>query len=161
MEIPIAFYSRENAEKLQRRSRAAGAAAWCIAGAGLAACVILCGLTDTLNAVKMEKTVIAVSTLAGWAVIFLLLNVLRPAKTEAAHELLVLEDEPEEHRGAFTVGKTAAKIKDSISVYTVTMENGTRLSVNSSKVNELKKIKGEAVLYSVHGFITGYGEEHE
>lgn len=155
------LYSREETERLKKRKSAAKLAALITGALGLAVCVVLCCVTNTLNAQRMEYTAVIVSTLSGWIVIFLILNLILPSKYEAEHAENVLNAERVPHSGTVTVDKAAAHIKNSISVCRVSVSDGTRLFINSRKAAALRGITVPVTLYSAHGYVAAYEVEHE
>lgn len=161
MDTTVELYSRGDIERLIRRKNISKYAALIIGVLGLAACIAICCAANTANAQRMENTAVIVSTLAGWAVIFIILNVQLPSKYEAAHAKLLLDGERKAHRGTVTVDKTPVRIKNSVSVCRVSVSDGARLNIISKKAAALKGITAPVTLYSVHGYVVAYDTEVE
>jgi len=69
----------------------------------LALCVILCLQATTLTAAAMQRRVIVLSTLGGWAFIALWLELLLPQRREIVHETHMLNGDREYAEGELTV----------------------------------------------------------
>lgn len=161
METKVELYSREGIDRQRKRYRTSKYTALFIAVLGLIACIVICCAANTLNAQSMENAAVIVSTLTGWAVIFIILNVQLPAKYEASHAQNMLAGEREAHHGTITVDKTVTRIKSSISVCRVSVSDGARLNINSKNAAALRGITAPVTLYSVHGYVTAYEVAHE
>ena len=161
MENTVELYSREGIERQRKRYKSARRGVMLLAAAGLAGCIGLCLAANTLNAGRMELAAVAVSTLAGWAVIAVVLNCLLPAKYQAAHGENMLRGERQTHRGTLTVDKAVTPIRNSISVCRVTVSDGARLNVNSKMAAALQKLTAPVTVYSAYGFVVAYEVEHE
>ncbi len=113
METLHELYSREALSRLRRNNGRWTAAVAALAGAALLACVVLCFCVRTRNASAMLLRIIAVSTLGGWAVIALWLNVVLPGRREAEHEAHMLDGPSEFDEGVVTVSRELLRIPKS------------------------------------------------
>ena len=91
----------------------------CLLAAGLGACVCLCARVNTLNAHRMLITVIAVSTLSGWAAILLRRLVWAPARAEAAHTAGLENETTETYQGVLSAPGDVFFIPHGITAFTI------------------------------------------
>lgn len=159
MEHVTELYTPEALTRLERKNRIW---AWIVCGfaaLALAACVILCAGTTTANAAARELSVIAVSTVCGWIVIALTVNVLLRGRREAAHERNVLVGERQAHTGDVSVTDERVRIRKSITVRTVLLRDGEsvrRFHVNEEKARALNGAPERLTVYTVNNYIVGF-----
>ncbi len=160
----VHLYTEQVAQTWKKRTRQHLIAALAVAGAGLLTCILLCTQVSTGNAAKMLPLVIGISTLAGWAVIFLLRFGFFPAKAEVRHVTGVMQEETEEVAGILTIDKQRWLIPHSVAFYKVTLrEGGERriFNVDTHLANQLPA-NGTAVrALVVRKFLTAYEVQHE
>jgi hypothetical protein len=122
------LYTPGEAERWRRRARRSQQALWCLACGGLAGCIGLCFHVQTGNAQSLFFCVIALSTLAGWAVILLRGLVTVPARAQAQHTAGIAAGEGEEYRGVLFVERDAFAIPRGITVKKAYLEeSGERI----------------------------------
>ena len=121
------LYTRAALERLLWRNRNRAVALAVLAGAVLLVCVVLCAGIETRTAASVHVRVVAVSTLGGWAVIALWLNILRPGRREAAHQRHMLEGERESDTGVVTVTKDLMRIPKSAPLLRAELRDGERV----------------------------------
>ena len=152
------LYSDADMARMGRHIKRWRRALWTLAAAALAACLVLIVLTDTLNAQRMELAVIAVSTAAGWVVIYGGVFVVTPARRELAHAGMLRREERQTVRGEVAVTDERFTIRKSVAVRRVEVrgEDEThRLLVCESRAGALEAV-GTAVLYICHGYVAAY-----
>ncbi len=137
-----ALYTEEEAAALRKRAGRCRLAMLLTAGIGLALCVVLCFLVTTANAGRMQIAVIAVSVLAGWAVILIWALGRQPSHAEGTHmESLLANTEREFHTGYLTPQPQIRHLPRSIQVQTVLLETEDhqqrKLSVLARKCADL------------------------
>lgn len=128
----------------------------------LGICVLLCSLTRTVNAERMEMAVISLSAAAGWVVLYLYRFVLKESCHELDHAHMLRETEREIVRGIITVSEERLRIRGSIRFRPITVDlNGEsrRARVAESRVKELKKASGEVELALASGFAAAWREK--
>ena len=156
------LYSRQDVKRLEIISKRAGLAAVLIAAATLAACVLLCCLTDLDNASVMEKAAVAVSVLGGWIVIYLRNWPVKELRAECGHAEMLLEGERETIEGVLTLSKERMRIRGSIRFYPLTLQDGEetrRGKVVASRAGQLRAAEGKRIcLYLVNGYAAAYEE---
>ncbi len=131
-----------------------------VAAVGLSVCIALAASTDTLNAPRMELATIAVSTVAGWFIIYKWVFTLSPARHELAHAEMLRREERERFEGTVKLTDEQFKIRKSVPVRRVIVTNGeveSRLLVCASRAEALEGLD-EAVLYACHGYVAAYNE---
>lgn len=154
----VELYSDAELARMAGEIRRRRVAHGLIAVAALAACLTMIGLTGTKNAARMETAVIAVSTLAGWAVIYGSVFGVVARKRELRHAAMLRTEEREEARGVVTVTDERVNIHKSITARRVEVrgEKGTsRLLVCESRAAGLAAA-GAVAVYSVHGYVAAY-----
>ena len=112
----VELYDDREIARLSRRIRSWTAAIGVLAAAALAVCVTLAALTNTANAGRMELAAIAVSTLAGWVIIYCSLFVVTEGRRELGHARMLREEERERVEGQIAVTKERLIIRKSIRV---------------------------------------------
>ena len=108
----------------RRRARWSFWLACGLMAAALAVCVALCTRVRTGNAERLLFTVIALSTLAGWAAILLLALLLRASAAEYRHITHVLSAPEEECAGRLSLSPMAFQIPRGILIRKVTLRSG-------------------------------------
>ena len=161
METIRDLYSPEDISRLQRKIKREWV--WVLGGAGLtlALCVALCCRTTTANWRQMELAVIAVSTLGGWFTIYRRLFGLAESRHELQHAEYLRNEPRTQLRGRLGVTKEKLRIKNSIRIRILTLEDGgqiRRLKVNENRVKALKEWDGKLVTVSLAGgYVAGIG----
>ncbi len=131
---------------------------WALALAALAACITMIALTNTANAPRMEGATVAVSTLAGWVVLYVFLFMQTPARRELAHARMLHQEERERVEGAVAVKEERFTIRKSVAVRRVEVTVGDetqRLLVCDSRAGALAAANA-TVLYACHGYVAAY-----
>ena len=157
------FYRQEDLIRLENKFKRERVIVCALAAVTLALCVLFCCLADSRNAARMELYTVIASTLGGWLVIYRRLFCMQAAKHEREHAQHLLETELSSLRGRLTVTKERLRIKKSIRIRNLLLENGEgvhRLRVNETKVPQLKKWDGQQVTLRLAGsFVAGIGGE--
>ena len=131
-----------------------------LAAAALTAILLLILLTDTLSAPRTELAAVAVSTVAGWVVLYGVLFKLLPDRREEAHAAILAGEQPEPVEGTLTLTDQRVQIAGSITARRVEMagpEGVRRLLVCDSRAAALEKAAPRRV-YAVHGYVAGWEE---
>ncbi len=142
-------------EKKRKRSLTASAL---IGGLALLCCVLLCALTNTANAVRLAFCAIAVSTLAGWAVISLLVFSAAEAKHELRHARMLREGPEERLCGALSLDRDTMRIRGSIRFRFGRLrgeEGERRVKVCASRAALLPQGR-DVTLFLVNGYIAAF-----
>ena len=143
---------------LERRIRRWRGALLALCAGALAACVGMIARTGTANAARMELAVIAVSTLAGWIVIYGGTFVVAAARRELAHANMLHREARETVRGAVSVTDERVTIRQSITARRVEVSADgqiRRLLVCETRAAVLAAA-GAAALYAAHGYVAAY-----
>ena len=155
------MYSPEDIPRLEKKIRIERALVWGLAGLTLALCVLCCCLTTTANAERMELIAVICSTVGGWCVIYRRLFGLEETKHELEHARHLLETDLESAEGLLHVTKERLRIKKSIRIRIVTLEDGghaRRLMVNETRVGQLLPCDGQrARLWLAGSYVAGIG----
>ena len=152
------LYGEEDLARLKGQIRRRSAAYASLAAAALAVCVTLIALTRTGNAARMELAVIAVSTVAGWIVLYGCIFVVTARRRELRHAVMLREEERQAVRGTVVVTDERVAIRRSITARRVEVrgeEETQRLMVCEARAEALKQA-GADVLYTVHGYVAAY-----
>ena len=164
METIQKLYSPEDLPRLEKKIKRERVLIWAVAGLTLAVCIVLCCLTDTANAEKMELAAILCSTVGGWVVIYRRLFGLLEGRYELQHARYLLEETPTALRGQLRVTKERLRIKNSIRIRILLLEDGgeiRRLKVNETRVKALRPWDGKRVTVALAGgYVAGIGGEH-
>lgn len=162
MENTQELYSPRDIARLKRKNNIEKVVVWLIAAAVLAVCVLLCVNTTTANAVRMEYSTIAVFTVAGWVDLYLLRFAVAYGRHEIQHAEMLRAGEREELRGVLAVTKERLRIRNSVSIRIVTLEQdgqARRLKVIESRVRQLERLAGrETALYVANGYVAACRE---
>lgn len=154
----VELYSEADLAALERHIRRWSMAHILLAAAALAVILTLIALTGTANAARMELSVILVSTVAGWIVLYGQLLVVTPWRRELRHARMLRGDEREKVTGRVTVTDETVAITKSIVARRVEVDCGDtaeRLLVCRTRADALAGV-GEATLYVVHGYVAAY-----
>ena len=156
------LYSRQDLERLEKKTKCAGRAAAVIAAAALTVCVLLCCLTTQANAPLMEKATVAVSVLGGWTVIYLYNHPVKELRLERGHAQMLLEGERETLEGVLALSEQRMRIRGSIRFYPLTLTDGNetrRSKVMASRAEALRAMEGKRLrLYVVNGYAAAWEE---
>ncbi len=153
------LYSPDELPRLRRRNRIWLAALLAFALAALAVCVFFCLRATTLSAAAMQKRVIVLSTLSGWAVIALWLELLLPQRREARHVAHMLGGARETDEGELTVTKTLLRIPRSAPMLQAELRSGDRLrrlTVSPRKAKMLGQTPRRVRVWTVYGCIVAW-----
>ena len=127
----------------------------------LGLCVLLCCLTNTRNAAKMELAVILTSTLSGWVLITLRYELLVLVRREAEHTSHMLSGPRVTRTGTLSLTEDTVRIPGSIRVRRLTLQEGKdihRLSVNAAKLRELGELPRVVAVTTVHDYVVALEE---
>ncbi len=158
------LYAPEALERLRRKNRIWTAALAALACAVLIACAVLSAMAGTLNAQAMQRRIVAVSTLGGWLVIALWLNVALPNRREAAHQAHMLDGEREADEGILTVTKELQRIPKSAPLLRAELRSGERVrrvSVSPKKAAMLGPTPRRMKVWLVYGCVVAWEAEDE
>ncbi len=155
------FYRPEDLDRLKQKEKRERAWVWAFAGLTLSLCVLFCCLTTTANANRMELATLITSCVGGWLVIYRRLFGMLDAKHEREHAHYLLSAEKRTVRGKLTVTKDRLRIRDSIRIRILLLEDGKktqRLKVNENKVRALRPYDGKTVTLTLAGgYVAGIG----
>ena len=155
------LYGRQDLKRLETKYRNARIAAALIAALTLGLCVLFCCLTTTANANRMELATLITSCVGGWLVIYRRLFGVLEAKHEREHAHYLLSAEKSTVRGKLTVTKDRLRIRDSIRIRILLLEDGKktqRLKVNENMVRALRPYDGKTVTLTLAGgYVAGIG----
>ena len=155
------LYRPEDMIRLKKKHKREGVAVWALAGVTLGLCVLFCCLTTTRNAPRMELATLITSCLGGWLVIYRRTFGLLDVKHEQGHAVHLMETERETLRGRLTVTKERLRIKNSIRIRILELDDGKqtrRLKVIENRVDALKPYDGQQVTLSMAGgYVAGIG----
>lgn len=154
----IELYSETDLTRLKRKIKRWRTALWILAVCALAVVLRLIALTSTGNAAQMEHAVIAVSTVAGWIVIYCSIFVVTAGQRELSHANMLRSEERQTVQGVVKVTDERVAITRSITARRVEVhDNGEPhlLLVSESRADALAAV-GEAVLYTAHGYVAAY-----
>ena len=147
--------------RLERSLRVYKAAAAILAGAGLAVCVLLCCLTETANAERMERTVMTVSALVGWAVITLKLFAADETGRTLGHARMLRQAERVRLAGGVTAPGDRMRIRKSIAFRPLRSESDPRpdLKVIDCRAAALAGARDRiAAVWVANGYIAAWEE---
>ena len=159
MERITELYRREELDALlrantrRRRFLAAGAALL------LAGCVLLCALSNTANAERLELYTILLSAVGGWVLLYVAMEVLIPGRREAAHAQRILDARRSTVTGVVTLGAARIRIPGSIAVLPLavrTEQETVRLLLNESKARLLPPLPRRLTLYTVDRYVAAF-----
>ena len=159
MERMNELYSREALARLRKRNRVWRVVLAALGGATLVACALLCAFLRPRNAGAMLGRILLISTLGGWAVIALWLNVLLPGRREAAHEAHMLDGPAEYDEGVVTVTREWLRIPKSAPMLRAELRDGTRvrrLTVSPRKAKQLGETPRRMRVRLVFGCIAAW-----
>lgn len=154
----IELYSDKDMAQLSRQIKCWRIALWIFTVCALAVCLRMIALTGTENAARMEVMVIAVSTVAGWIVIYCSIFVVTARRRELSHANMLRSEERRAVRGSVAVTNERVAIVRSITARRVEVsgEGEThRLLVCEDRADTLAAA-GAAVLYTAHGYVAAY-----
>lgn len=155
----VELYTDGDIEKMERQIKNWRRALLILGAAALAVCVTLAALTNTLNAMKMELTCVAVSTAAGWLVIYFAVFKVAAGRRELRHARMLREDERERLEGDVRLTGERFRIRKSVVVRRaeVRPENGEprKILVCEARAKMLEEAR-PTVVYAVHGYAAAY-----
>lgn len=154
----IELYSETDLTRLRQRIKRWRRLLWILAACALAVCLRMITLTGTENAAQMEGTVIAVSTVAGWIVIYCSIFVVTASRRELSHANMLHNENRQIVRGNVVVTNERVAITRSITARRVEVSGDgetRRLLVCENRADALAAA-GAAVLYTAHGYVAAY-----
>lgn len=154
METKVELYSPADLARLKTKKRRWSVALWSFSGAALLCCVLLCVKTNTGNAARMERWAVIVSTLSGWIVMTLGLDVVAALKKEAAHVQHMLTGPRETAEGTLVLTDEVIPIRGSVRVRrgVLQTENGERrLLIHARRAGALTP--GKVRISTVHDYV--------
>lgn len=154
----IELYSETERARLRQNIKRWRTALCILAFCALAAVLRMIALTDTGNAVLMERAVIAVSTVMGWIVIYFSIFAVTAGQRELSHANMLRSEERQTVRGIVKVTNERVAITRSITARRVEVQDKEEthlLLVCERKADTLAAV-GEAVLYTAHGYVAAY-----
>lgn len=155
----IELYSSDELHRMEERNRhwIIGLSIFSIAA--LAVCISFALRTRTLNAMQMELSAVAVSTVAGWIVLYFALFRVRTGRREIQHAVMLQDAERDRYEGTVSLQKEQFLIRKSVPVQRVEVrdENGevARLLICRNKSAALAQARPTAV-YVTHGYVAAY-----
>ena len=159
METITELYSPEALERVRRRNRLWTAALLFFSLAALAVCVSLCLRATTLTADFTEKRVVILSTLCGWTVIALWLELVLPWRREAVHMAHMLSGERECAEGVLTVTDELLRIPHSAPLLRAELRSGEQLhslTVSPRRAKLLGETPRRVRVWTVFGCIVAW-----
>lgn len=153
------LYGRKETRRFRRLALLSGGLSAAILAGGLAACVALCCQVNTLNAARLEKTVVTVSVLTGWTALPLFFLAYRPARAEYRHMDGILRGEQAEFSGVLTVAPGEIALPRSISVKKAVLEeNGKEvpLTLNARMARRMPPNGTRVRVTAVRRYITAF-----
>ena len=155
------FYRPEDLDRLKQKEKKERAWVWALSGLTLCLCVLFCCLTNTANAPRMERATLVTSCLGGWLVIYRRVFGMQEARHEREHASYLLTAERTTVRGKVTITKDRLRIRDSIRIRILLLEDGKktqRLKVNETWVRALRPYNGKTVTLTLAGgYVAGIG----
>lgn len=154
----IELYSETDLARLKSRIKRWQTALWILAVCALTVCLVLIVLTGTENAARMEGMVIAVSTIAGWIIIYCGIFVVTAGRRELSHANMLHNEMRQVVQGNVIVTDERVAITRSITarrVEVVMDEETRRLLVCENRADSLAAA-GASVLYTAHGYVAAY-----
>ncbi len=155
----IELYSSEELHKMEQTNRHWIIGLSMFSAAALAVCISFALRTRTLNAMQMELSAVAVSTVAGWIVLYFALFRVRTGRREIQHAVMLQDEVRDRYEGTVSLQKEQFLIRKSVPVQRVEVqdENGeiVRLLICSNKSNTLAQAHPTAV-YVTHGYVAAY-----
>ena len=158
------LYTQAEADRLARRLRVCRALLWLTALLGVAACVVLCAQVRTLNAMKIQTAVCAVSVFAGWIFFLLLLVRYRPDRAMHRHTVNMLAGEAAPLEGILRPTGETLNIPGGVTVTRWLLDDAS--AADESGPRSLHAAAGKAALlpvtetpvrvWTVRKFITAY-----
>lgn len=157
-EAIVELYGDADLARFRRQIRQRCIAYAVLAILALTACIVMVALTRTGNAARMELSAIAVSTLAGWIILYGCIFTVTALRRELAHATMLRTGERQAVHGTVTVTDERVVIRRSITARRVEVrdEDEThRLLVCESRAAALAAC-GEATVYAVHSYVAAY-----
>ena len=154
----VELYSDGDLARLEQRTKRWRRILWALALGALAACVAMAAMTVTENAERMELAAIAVSTLAGWVVIYGRIFIVTAGRRELGHAKMLREEERERVEGTVKVTAERFAIRGSITVRRVEVQGpqGTRRLLACESRAQALAASGASALYTAHGYAAAY-----
>lgn len=161
METITELYRPEDLERLERKLKRSIRAALLLAAAALALCVFFCLRANTANALRMERMAIAVSTAAGWVVIWLAHHRIAELRRERKHAEMLMTGERSALEGELELSEERMRIRGSILFYPLKLRaaDGTAAAgkVIAACAPTLRRQNGKRLrLYVVNGYAAAF-----
>ena len=154
----VELYDSAAMSRLERRIKLWRGLLWALSAGALAVCVGMIARTGTANATRMELTVICVSTVVGWIVLYGRMFGVTAARRELAHANMLRREERQAVSGNVTVTNERVAIRNSITARRVEVYadgETRRLLVCETRANALAAA-GTATLYTAHSYVAAY-----
>lgn len=158
MNMRTELFADAELARLQKKRKSSLVASALIGGLALLCCVLLCAFTRTGNTARLALAAITVSTLAGWAVLSLLMFPAADAKHELKHAEMLRMGPEERIRGTLCLEPGALRIRKSIRFRTLrvsTAEGERHVKVCASRAALLPDGK-ELTLCVVNGYAAAF-----
>lgn len=162
------LYTRDQALEHKKKEKRLRIGAVIIAAAALAVCVTLCAFVRTGNAEQLLLAAVAVSTLGGWAVIFLRECCLKPVRALRRHEEGILESAekggPTEREGILKSIGHYVSLKGSITFFLLKLKNDeetVEIKVPKEKLPLLPNQNAHVHVLTVRGYLFSWEAKDE
>ena len=159
MEPITELYSREALARLRRRNRIWTAALSALALAVLLCCAHLCLRSTALTAAANERRAVVLSTLGGWAVIALWLELVLPWRREETHMAHMLSGPREQWEGELTVTQERLEVPKSAPMLRCVLRGGEdvrHLTVSPRRAQALGKTPRRLRVWTVYGCVVAW-----
>lgn len=123
----------------------------------LAACVFLCTQVQTGNADRLLFCTVALSAIAGWAVMCLMVFSYLPARAQLQHIAGVLKEETVRYEGVMHLRREKIHIPKSVDICKVTLETEEEtlvLNVDAALMDQLPQDGTRVRVIAARKFIT-------
>ncbi len=152
----IELYSDEDVARLRQKIKRWTVGLCILAGIALAVCIAMAAIAGTATADQLEFATIAVSTVAGWVVIYDAIFVVSAKRKELSHAEMLKSEQWERMKGRPVLTGRQVRIKKSIVAKQVELQgSGQEVLVCETKAKILEKADAIAV-YTAHGYVAAY-----
>ncbi len=155
----VELYSSDELKQMEQTNRRWIIGLSIFSAAALAVCISFALRTQTLNAMQMELSAVAVSTVAGWIVLYFALFRVRTGRREIQHAAMLQDETRDRYAGTVSLLKEQFLIRKSVPVQRVAVqeENGemVKLLICRNKSKTLEQAHPTAV-YVTHGYVAAY-----
>ncbi len=154
----IELYSDADVARLEGRVKRWTIGLWALAVGALAACIAMAAMAGTETAKRLELLSIAVSTGAGWIVIYGGVFVVAAGRRELRHIQMLRTEERVRQEGSPALTGQRVRIQKSITARRVELRDRgpvRQVMVCESKAKALEKA-GASAVYTTHGYVAAY-----